>query len=110
MEHHVKEEPDATVVSFTGEIDLQTSPDARQVLLDAVARGRRVFVDLSKVTYTDSSGIASLVEAFQKARERDCAFALVAVTEPVFRVLSLARLETVFTILETVEAGQAQDL
>lgn len=110
MEHHVKEEPDATVVSFAGDIDLQTSPDARQVLLEAVARGRHVFVDLSKVTYTDSSGIASLVEAFQKARERDCGFSLVAVTEPVMKVLRLARLETVFTILKAVEAGQALDV
>ncbi len=110
MEHHVKEEPEATVVSLVGDIDLQTSPEARKILLRAVERGRRVFVDLSKVTYTDSSGIASLVEAFQKARERDCGFALVAVTEPVLKVLRLARLETVFTIVETIETGQTLDV
>jgi anti-sigma B factor antagonist len=50
------------------------------------------------VTYIDSSGIASLVEALQDARKRGSRFALVSVSEAVHRVLQLARLDKVFAI------------
>jgi len=98
MKHQVKEEQGGIVVALKGDIDLQSSPAARMVLLDAVGRGRPIFVDLSDVTYIDSSGIASLVEALQDARKRGSRFALVSVSEAVHRVLQLARLDKVFAI------------
>ena len=52
-------------------------------------------------------GVASLVEAFQLARKKGGSFALVCVSTAVMRVLSLARLDRVFTIHPTVEAAVA---
>lgn len=98
MKHQLREEPGGIVVALTGDVDLQSSPAARTVLLDAVSRGRPIFVDLSDVTYIDSSGIASLVEALQDARKRGSRFALVSVSEAARRVLQLARLDKVFAI------------
>jgi anti-sigma B factor antagonist len=98
MKHQIREEQGGIVVALKGDVDLQCSPAARTVLLDAVGRGRPVFVDLSDVTYIDSSGIASLVEALQGARKRGSRFALVSVSEAVHRVLQLARLDKVFAI------------
>ena len=57
------------VVALAGEIDLEQSPAVRSLLLGAVARGKDLLVDLSAVTYIDSSGIASLIEALQAAKE-----------------------------------------
>jgi len=105
MEHNVREEGNATVIAFEGEIDLQSSPKAREILLATVSEKPNVVVDLSKVTYADSSGVASLVEAYQLSRDRNSHFALAAVSESVLKVLKLARLDTVFIISETVEAG-----
>jgi anti-sigma B factor antagonist len=107
MRHSVKEERGSLIVSFAGEIDLEHSPQAREILLDQVGRRRRVLVDLSEVDYIDSSGIASLIEAFQKARKAGSGFALAAPNPAVMRVLQLARLDRVFRIFETVEAGLA---
>ena len=53
MKHEIQEQPAGIVVAFQGDVDLQSSPDARNVLLDAVSRGRAVFVDLSGVGYID---------------------------------------------------------
>ena len=105
MEHSVREEGGALVASFVGEVDLQHSPTARQVLLDCIGRGKKVLVDLSGVEYIDSSGVASLVEAFHQARDKGLEFALVAVNDSPRRVLELSRLDKVFTIHETLADG-----
>jgi len=105
MEHEIRDENGATVVAFRGDVDLQSSPEARKVLLEAVARGTGVLVDLSAVDYIDSSGVASLVESFQKARKQDQGYVLVAVSEGARRVLELARLDKVFTICGTISQG-----
>jgi anti-sigma B factor antagonist len=98
MKHRIIEEQEGIVVALSGDVDLQSSPSARTALLAAVGRGRPIFVDLSDVTYIDSSGIASLVEALQDARKRNSSFALVAVSEAAHRVQQLARLDKVFAI------------
>ena len=100
MKHQIREEQGGIVVALKGDVDLQSSPAARKVLLDVVGRGRPVYVDLSEVTYIDSSGIASLVEALQDTRKRGSRFALVSVSDAARRVLQLARLDKVFSILE----------
>jgi len=105
MEHAVREQGNVLVVSLKGEVDLDNSPRAREILLDCVGRGQQVFVDLSGVTYIDSSGIASLVEAFQISRQKSSGFALVSVNPAALRVLELARLDRVFTIHDDLEAG-----
>jgi anti-sigma B factor antagonist len=105
MEYSVTEQEGAVVAAFRGDVDLEHSPKAREVLLDCVKRGSKVLVDLSGVSYIDSSGVASLVEAFQRARKSGVTFALVSVNAPARRVLELARLDRVFTIHETLAEG-----
>jgi len=107
MEHQTTEREGNLVVAFTGDVDLQSSPDARKALLDAVGQGKNVLVDLSGVGYIDSSGVASLVESLQTARKSGGTLGLAAVSEGALRVLQLARLDKVFTIHDTVEQGLA---
>ncbi len=108
MEHQIREENDAIIVALEGDVDLQSSPEARTVLLDCVAKKKPVLVDLSGVGYIDSSGVASLVESLQTARKSGGNVILVAVSEGALRVLQLARLDKVFTICDTVEDGLKQ--
>ena len=92
------ETPDGITVFLDGEIDLERSPAARKALLAALGRGRALTVDMREVGYMDSSGIASLVEAFQKAGAGKLGFRLVHVGPRVLKVLQLARLDQVFQI------------
>jgi len=98
MSFKVKDDAGTSTVFLSGEIDLERSPVARKTLLDTLARKQALVVDLRDVSYIDSSGIASLVEAYQKARTANLAFTLAEVGPPVMRVLSLARLDKVFPI------------
>jgi anti-sigma B factor antagonist len=86
------------IIALEGEIDLEQAGTVRHALLDALKKGRNVLVDLSQVTYIDSSGIASLVEGLQVAKKQKSELALVAVSVRVRRVLELARLDKVFQI------------
>ena len=107
MNYQTREEQDATVVAFEGDVDLQSSPDARKVLLEMVGKGKPIMVDLSEVGYIDSSGVASLVESFQAARKSGQDLVLISVSDGAKRVLELARLDKVFTICDTLEDGIA---
>ncbi|SDH45355.1 anti-sigma B factor antagonist [Roseospirillum parvum] len=105
MELSVNDHGNFAVVHLKGDVDLQTSPQVRKGLLGLLEDGRRPVVDLSAVTYIDSSGIASLVEAYQTARKKGLSFSLVQVSPAAMRVLQLARLDKVFTFHDTVEAA-----
>lgn len=105
MEYEIREVDGASVVALQGDIDLESSPQSRKILLDCIDKGTAVLVDMSGVSYIDSSGIASLIEALQKSRQSKIYFALVAVSEGAFRVINLARLDKVFTIHETLDDG-----
>ena len=66
----VSSEPsdEAFRVVAEGEIDLDAAPQLRSALAIAeTAPGRSVVLDLSQVTFIDSSGIRVLVEAAQRA-------------------------------------------
>ena len=102
MDHTIRDDNGAKIISFEGEVDLESSAEARKVLLDCIGTGAGVKVDLSGVSYIDSSGVASLVEALQSAKSNGTEFTLVSVSEAALRVLQLARLDKVFTIQESL--------
>ena len=70
-----------------------------------MAGKKNILVDLSAVSYIDSSGVASLVEALQASRKNGTELALAAASEAALRVLELARLDKVFTMYDTVDDG-----
>lgn len=61
-EFEVQAAPGRVVVA--GEIDLRTCPELREALTDASAvEGSEVVIDLTGVTFIDSSGISELLRA-----------------------------------------------
>lgn len=107
MKMETREHDGTVVVTLAGEIDLQHSPAVRRQLMDLMFDQRDVLVEMAAVSYIDSSGIASLVEAYQTARKNGTRFVLVAVSAPALRVLQLARLDKVFSLADTVDAALA---
>lgn len=103
MQCEVTIENGYSLITLSGEIDLSTSPRARKIILDSLKENGDVFVDLSGVTYIDSSGIASLVEGYQQAKSGQIRFALIATSEAVMNVLQLARLDKVFPLFDNID-------
>jgi len=97
---------DYVVVRLKGEVDLSWSQQVRKTILDALGQCGKVGVELSQVSYIDSSGIAALVEGFQNARTKGGKFGLVAASNPVMSVLQLARLDKVFPLFASIEAAR----
>lgn len=93
------------IIDVNGEIDLYSSPMLREYIFKTIKQQKpeQLVVDLSDVIYTDSSGIATLVEGLQLAQDHDAAFKLVGLSETVLEVFQLVRLERVFDIYPTEE-------
>lgn len=98
MDHIISEVAGLTVLALNGEVDLSTTPEVRQLILTQLGAKHDLAVDLSGVSYIDSSGVASLVEGYQKAKADGLRFGLVQVSESAMKVLQLARLDKVFNI------------
>jgi anti-sigma B factor antagonist len=98
----------ANVLPLDDEIDLHVSPGIAEVLRELSAKKPKLLiVDLTNVTYLDSSGLAVLIEGMQNAREYGGQFALVGLQETVHTIFEMARLDQVFQIFPTVDAALA---
>ncbi len=103
MAFPIEDKQGFSVISLSGEVDLNKSPDARKVILNCLKKQKHVMVDMSAVEYIDSSGVASLVEGFQYARSNNLEFGLIGVSEAAMSVLRLARLDKVFLIYKSLD-------
>ena len=57
----------AAVVKLAGEIDMSHSPGVHQTLVEVLEnRPSRLIIDLTEVTYMDSSGVGILVDALRR--------------------------------------------
>lgn len=94
-----------TIVTVKGEVDLYSSPRMREALMTSASRKKpQVIVDLSGVTYMDSSGIATLVEALKLTRKQSGRLVIAGLSDRVREVFELARLESVFELSPSVES------
>jgi anti-anti-sigma factor len=82
------EGPSRVVIAVAGEIDLATAPQLTQCLLDHVDRD--VVLDLSAVTFLDSSGISALIRGREALRAADHSLQTMREQEHVQRVLEIA--------------------
>lgn len=95
--HHFK------VVKLSGEVDLHNSRDVKQHLMQQLDGGANILVDFTELQYIDSSGMATLVEAFNVSKSKDLAFHIVGAKDAPLQVLKLTRLDSIFSLLETPE-------
>ncbi len=97
-----------TVIPLEGEIDLHVSPRIAATLNTALKeQPRNLIVDLSKVSYIDSSGLAVLIEAMQNVEKYGGKFALAGLQQNVKPIFEIARLDQVFRIFPDVESASS---
>ena len=91
MSYKVSEEGNVATVHLDGEIDMDVTEKAKEVIFPHIDAGKEVHLNLSNVQYMDSSGISVIVESNQRAKEKNTKVELKEVSQPVEKVLAMAR-------------------
>lgn len=96
------------VVSLAGEVDVDNVSRVRACLDEAVDKGGpRLVVDLSGLTFIDTTGLGVLVRQLARLRARDGSMALVAPDGQVLRRLRRTNLAPLFPIYDTLSQALA---
>src|SRR6185503_11691034 len=94
------------VLPLEGDIDLHVSPAVRDALNAMIKKKpKRIVIDLSRVTYIDSAGIAVLILAMQEVEAYGGKFFLSGLQETLRLIFETSRLERVFRIFPDVDAA-----
>ncbi|MEV4139811.1 STAS domain-containing protein [Dactylosporangium sp. NPDC049742] len=93
-----------TVVRADGELDVSTAPRLRQAITTALDEGSgTVIVDLTTVTFMDSTTLGVLIGAHNRVRESASgSLRLVCPEERIRRVFRITGLDNVFPLFDTV--------
>lgn len=96
------------LIEVAGQLDLYTAPEFKQRILGVIDQKKaRVIVDLSRLTFMDSTGLGVLVTALKRLRTRAGTLALVLTDYDTERMLEITGLDGVFSIYRSREEALA---
>ena len=87
-----------TTVFLDGEIDMDKTEAAKEVIFPHIDAGKEVHLNLSQVQYMDSSGISVLIDSHQKAIEKGTKMIVKDVSKSVLKVIMMAKLEQILNL------------
>ena len=106
MQVNREEIADAIVLTVRGSVDITSSPELRGELKAALDREiPRIVVDLGEVSFVDSSGLATLIEALQRTQAYNGQVVLCNLSQAVLGVFELANLDHIFQIRSSRDAA-----
>ena len=98
MAYKVSENGNISTVFLDGEIDMDVTEKAKEIILPLVEAGKEVHLNLKDVSYMDSSGISVLIESHQKALEKNTKVIIKEVSKSVLKVIMMAKLEQILNL------------
>jgi anti-sigma B factor antagonist len=99
---------DVALVVVEGELDIYTAPKLKDALGKAVDEGaERLIVDLSPMTFIDSTGLGVLVEALRRAQLHGALMDIVCSRPNVMRVFEVTGLLGIFSVRASREEALA---
>ena len=104
----------AHLIEVEGQVDLYSAPEFKERTARVIGTGKRcVIIDLSRVTFMDSTGLGVLVGALKRLRAARAELLLVVTDYDIERLFELTGLDGVFRIyrsrdeaLENVELAR----
>ena len=92
------------MMDVQGEIDVYSSPKLKEKIMEFFEEGTSTFaVNLTNVSYIDSTGLGVLIGGLRRAREKDGQVYLVFSAQRLKRIFEITGLDKNFTIVEKVE-------
>lgn len=101
------DQPGWAIISPSGEIDLATVGQLEDSLATLSDGNTDVAVDLTGVTFMDSTGLRALLAANQSLSESGRRLALVVAGGPVDRLLDISGVGQTLAIFQSMEAATA---
>ena len=98
MTYKITEDGNIATVHLNGEIDMDVTEKAKDVIMPLIESGKEVHLNLKEVQYMDSSGISVLIESHQKAAELGSRVVLKEISKSVLKVIMMAKLEQILII------------
>ena len=98
MSYKVTEEGNIATVYLDGEIDMDVTEKAKEVIMPLIEAEKEVHLNLKDVSYMDSSGISVLIESHQKALESNTKVIVKEVSKSVLKVIMMAKLEQILNL------------
>ena len=98
MSYKVSEEGNISTVHLDGEIDMDVTEKAKEVIFPVIDSGKEVHLNLSQVQCMDSSGISVLIESHQRALEKNTKVIIKDVSKSVLKVIMMAKLEQILNL------------
>lgn len=88
------------VCQVDGEIDINTAPDVKKAFDKILSKKEpKIIVNFSKVTYVDSSGLATLVEILKNMKSYGGRLKLTNLSPKIKSLFEITKLERLFEIL-----------
>ena len=98
MSYKITEEGNISTVFLNGEIDMDVTDKAKDVIFPLIDAGKEVHINLKDVSYMDSSGISVLIESHQKALDKNTKVTLKEISKSVLKVIMMAKLEQILNL------------
>ena len=98
MSYKVNEEGNVATVHLDGEIDMDVTEKAKEVIMPLIEAKKEVHLNLKEVQYMDSSGISVLIESHQRALEKSTKVIIKDVSKSVLKVIMMAKLEQILNL------------
>ena len=104
MEIEIKNYQGMKVIALSGEIDMYSSPALREEMMSLIDKKvTPLLVDFKRVSYIDSSGIATFVEGLKHMMSYGGKLKLIGLLEGVREIFRFSKLDKVFEIYGTFE-------
>ena len=98
MAYKISENGNISTVFLDGEIDMDVTEKAKEIIFPLVEAGKEVHINLKDVSYMDSSGISVLIESHQKALEKGTKVIVKEISKSVLKVIMMAKLEQILNL------------
>jgi anti-sigma B factor antagonist len=107
IEEITQADEQAAVIAVAGELDLLAAPELYQRAVSALEGRQDLIIDMSRVTFCDSSGFNALIRLHRRAKEAGGQLTLAAPPDQVTRLLTLSGAESIFPTRATLAEARA---
>jgi anti-sigma B factor antagonist len=95
---------DVAVIALSGEVDIYSAPQFKETLVKGIDEGaRRIIVDLTNVSFIDSTALGVLVSGAKRVRPQNGGLDIVCADENITRIFEITGLDRIFGIYPTRE-------